>query len=386
MQENTPVLPGYGSLPDRTQDTNHKYRQQKTLIEVFGQCNHRKDSAIERPCETIMLSPLPTLGLDCGVVRTQDGICAQTQKDAITVPSLVESTPLISEAEQCALEHQMVHDLPLWEQELEQLQTRADQLSDQIEVARIYTAVRRATQSAESDSNAFSALKDPDNDHDSPSDHWHDNITSYPSDSTLVENGRFGYTQPATRPCSRDSLAGSDLEMAMTGSSQGTTLSKKIMFPEVSSSLPLVAASALEKDVSQRSNQPDMGLRPKKRRRLLGQSPHEVQQEIPDTPPNYKHCNLNKIMDSAASLAQQWNLPTRPQRNRVSRIILGQLAALQCETQKVGLSSSISHQVAQQGTKPCTERPVSYPQSQRWRKSLGISVRTLREGFGNLKM
>ena len=385
MQENTPVLSGYGSLPIRTQDTNHKYRQQKTLVEVLGQCNHRKDSAIGRPCETIMPSPLPTLDLGCGAGPTQDSISAQTQEDAITIPSLMESIPLVSEAEQCALEHQAIQDLPLWEQELEQLQIKADQLSDQIEVARIYIAVRKATQPAGSDPNAFPALKDPDNDHDSPSDHWHDDITSYPSDSTLVENGRFGYIQPATRPSSQGSLAGSDLEMAMTGSPLGTTLFKESMFPEASS-FPPVATSALGKNVSQWSNQPDTGLRPKKRRRLLGQSPYEVQRDILNTSPNYKHCSLNNIMDSAAFLAQQWNLPTRPQRNRVCRILLGQLAALQRETQKVGLSSSTSHQVAQQGTEPCTERPVSYPQSQRWRKSLGISVRTLREGFGNLKI
>ena len=235
MHENPPVLSGYGSLPTRTQDTNHKYRQQKTLVEVLGQCNHRKDSAIEQHCETIMSSPLPNLNLDCGVVPMQDGICAQTQEDIITIPSFMESIPLISEPEQCALERQRIYDLPLWEQEPEQLRIRADHLSDQIEVARIYTAVRKATQSAGLDPNAFSALKDPDNEHDSPSNYWHEGIKSYPSDSTLIENGRCGYIQPATRPPSRDSLAGSDLEMAMTGSPLGTTLSKEIMFPEVSS-------------------------------------------------------------------------------------------------------------------------------------------------------
>ena len=75
-------------------------------------------------------------------------------------------------------------------------------------------------------------------------------------------------------------------------------------------------------------------------------------------------------------------------RNRVSRILLGQLSVLQSRLENIGTPprtnpSSLSGTSTLKGD---MERPVSYPQSQRWRKSFGVSVKSLTEGFEKMRL
>ena len=75
-------------------------------------------------------------------------------------------------------------------------------------------------------------------------------------------------------------------------------------------------------------------------------------------------------------------------RNRVSRILLGQLSVLQSRLENIGTPPRInpSSPSGRRVLKADLERPVSYPQSQRWRKSFGVSVKSLTEGFEKMRV
>lgn len=66
-------------------------------------------------------------------------------------------------------------------------------------------------------------------------------------------------------------------------------------------------------------------------------------------------------------------------RSRRSRIMMDQLSAFQARLEGFGKSGT-------DASKADTERPVSYPQSQRWRMSLGVSVKSLTEGFEKMRL
>ena len=75
-------------------------------------------------------------------------------------------------------------------------------------------------------------------------------------------------------------------------------------------------------------------------------------------------------------------------RNRVSRILLGQLSVLQSRLESIGTPTKINSSPPSEisALKADLERPVSYPQSQRWRKSFGVSVKSLTEGFEKMRV
>ena len=86
------------------------------------------------------------------------------------------------------------------------------------------------------------------------------------------------------------------------------------------------------------------------------------------------------ILDSEAAFTQAWHHPsTFKDRNRLSRVLLGQLSALQVSS---GESSGQDDNKVPEGS----DRPASYPRTQRWRKSIGVSVKALREGFERLSL
>ena len=89
------------------------------------------------------------------------------------------------------------------------------------------------------------------------------------------------------------------------------------------------------------------------------------------------------VPDSEAAFTQAWLKPAMfKNRNRLSRILLGQLSALQVDSQEI-------EEIHIGGTsKNPTDpyRPASYPRTQRWRKSIGVSVKALREGFERLSL
>ena len=87
------------------------------------------------------------------------------------------------------------------------------------------------------------------------------------------------------------------------------------------------------------------------------------------------------IPDSEAAFTQAWHKPsTFKKRNRLSRILLGQLSALQVTGE--GVHDQGENEVPPQDP----DRPASYPQTQRWRKSFGVSVKALRERFERLSL
>ena len=100
------------------------------------------------------------------------------------------------------------------------------------------------------------------------------------------------------------------------------------------------------------------------------------------------HEGLPHKTDPDYEEAQQGRKQRFRGRSRVSRILLGQLSALQSRLENIGTPPRIkpSSLSGTSAPKADLERPVSYPQSQRWRKSLGVSVKTLTEGFEKMRM
>lgn len=87
------------------------------------------------------------------------------------------------------------------------------------------------------------------------------------------------------------------------------------------------------------------------------------------------------IPDSEAAFTQAWHEPsTFKDRNRLSRVLLGQLSALQVT------GGGIHDQGGNEVPPEDPDRPASYPRTQRWRKSIGVSVKALREGFERLSL
>ena len=86
------------------------------------------------------------------------------------------------------------------------------------------------------------------------------------------------------------------------------------------------------------------------------------------------------IPDSEAAFTQAWHKPsTFKRRNRLSRVLLGQLSALQVTGKGI-------HDEGEDEVPEDPNRPTSYPQTQKWRKSIGVSVKALREGFARLSL
>lgn len=220
------------------------------------------------------------------------------------------------------------------------------------------------------------------------------NIPPYPSGSTLAGDYGFVPLGVLTHASSRTSIADLDLETAFDSSPGGFhNLGEVESFKPATS--PVSASNALLCDASRPSAQIGEHTRQRKRRRLSGKLSSAVQQNVTPESSVSDKPRPPAILNSAATFVQRWNLPALAQTNRVSRIILGQLSALQHEPQEIKLSRNVFCQSSgaprsphppQKNQSPCSERPVSYPQSQRWRKSIGLSIRTLRDEFEKMKL
>lgn len=95
----------------------------------------------------------------------------------------------------------------------------------------------------------------------------------------------------------------------------------------------------------------------------------------------------NNVSSDETDLTQQKPRTFR-NRSRVSRILLGQLSALKTRLESSRTPPSVEPPKLPETImcKADVERPVSYPQSQRWRKSLGVSVKSLTEGFERMRV
>ena len=99
------------------------------------------------------------------------------------------------------------------------------------------------------------------------------------------------------------------------------------------------------------------------------------------------------ITPSEVTFSTAWQAPSAHthKRNRFSRILLGQYSALQFKPEN-SLSSKINNAGSSPGPPDSGkkdehdhQRPFSYPQSQRWRKSSGVSVRAITRAFEKMR-
>ena len=110
----------------------------------------------------------------------------------------------------------------------------------------------------------------------------------------------------------------------------------------------------------------------KKKRKRISNSASAKVDELSNLKPSIM------LPDSENAFFQAWHKPAAYRdRNRVSQILLGQLSALRVTEES---------QVPDQDDEKDPSRPASYPRTHRWRKSVGISVKALREGFEKLAL
>lgn len=126
--------------------------------------------------------------------------------------------------------------------------------------------------------------------------------------------------------------------------------------------------------------------RNRKRRRLSGILPPQSSL-VEFSGPVPKDCTTQNTMSAHGidSSQRDWKLDVFRNRGRLSRILLGQLSTLQTRLEGITPPKMDPHSKTE-SSKVDAERPVSYPQSQRWRKSLGVSVKSLTEGFERMRV
>ena len=207
-------------------------------------------------------------------------------------------------------------------------------------------------------------------------------LTFSPSDQTLVERGQIAASEEQRLL----STTGDDVEMAPA--------------PDVLD-FNLQSPAGLEADVQEGFHSfeiapcdhvqpaatcPPEEIQSRKRRRVskfFSSQPNFHESSYITT-----HEGLPHKTNSGCEKARQGRKQRFRGRSRVSRILLGQLSALQSRLENIGTPPRIkpSSLSGTSALKADLERPVSYPQSQRWRKSLGVSVKTLTEGFEKMRM
>ena len=200
-------------------------------------------------------------------------------------------------------------------------------------------------------------------------------LTFSPSDQTLVEMGQITAVDAARSAATQNE----DIMMLTVKDSAGTILETPRMPHDRETPGPC--------DTDLRS--PDRSLRPRrhhgissrKRRRLSGLFSVDPPTDANPTPAITSHgfpsasgpeCEQDPSQRSCNPLMLRG-------RSRRAGILIEQLSAPPCGLERIGTREpGIS--------RSDKERPVSFPQSQRWRKSLGVSVKTLTEGFERMRL
>ena len=209
-------------------------------------------------------------------------------------------------------------------------------------------------------------------------------LTCSPSDQTLVEQGQGAMLEAQTLPFTTDDdIAISGLYPAVASAQSPARLENRcqrsldpfeefIAYDQVQ---PIAACAPLEG-------------RNRKRRRLSATSQPELPL-VESAEPVTMECASHSTTSTHDLELLQRNPKSGlfRSRGRLSRILLGQLVTLQ--TRLDGIAPSKTGPQLQPQTRLAeadAERPVSYPQSQRWRKSLGVSVKSLTEGFERMRV
>ena len=209
-------------------------------------------------------------------------------------------------------------------------------------------------------------------------------LTFSPSDQTLVEQGQGAMFEAPRLPFTTDEdIKMSDLLGAIDSVQSPARLENRcqrsldpfeefIAYDQVQ---PIAASAPLEG-------------RNRKRRRISGIFEPELSLIESSGPVNKECASQNTTSTHVLDLFQRnWKSGMFRTRSRLSRILLGQLVTLQTRldgTPPPRMGPQLQAQT--ELSEADTERPVSYPQSQRWRKSLGVSVKSLTEGFERMRV
>ena len=207
-------------------------------------------------------------------------------------------------------------------------------------------------------------------------------LTLSPSDQTLVERGQIA----ASEAQRLHSVTGSDIEMTPAPDVLDLNLQSPAG-PEADGQERIGLHEIAAYDhVQAAATHPPKESQSRKRRRVS--KFFSSRPPLPESSSLAAPERLSQKAKSEYEETQQGRKQRFPRRNRVSRILLGQLSALQSRLENIGTPPGINPS-SPSGTsvlKTDLERPVSYPQSQRWRKSLGVSVKTLTEGFEKMRI
>lgn len=301
--------------------------------------------------------------------------------DLALVLPLPRNAPLLSKGDQRSLENRAIQNLPRLKQELAEHDEKAAQLRNQIMVANTYTAIN-ARQSRDITGPAMDELRAEGNDPQANQNH----LVSNSSGSGQAQGG---YSRQVTTPAHSSleaALAESNFDLDMVDASLGLIVSEESM--QCNIPLAPVATGGSSREYSlQPSPKLDGGTRRRKRPRLSEKYLPVIHQDTPSTTLTLDQSTSHGLPDSAAASKQESEQPQKGhRRNRFSRILFGRPSTLQVESQVTDESGAVPLVPFESVQSPRSQRPVSYPQSQRWRKSLGVSVKALREGFERLKI
>ena len=355
-----------------------RHSQQQTLVEVLHQCGRLKSRTTTSPEALLTSYTLPSSDASKGSHHSPTLQSVEAPKMSAPNAPLVANMPMPSEDEQRHLEDFAKRNLPMWEQDRDGLLRRVEQLSDNIELAKGYIAGRKDLYSVTSIHDRSRTTSER-QEAPSHSTETSSNIGYSKRHGTIGENDSHGIFEVDPCRSSRNSVANTDLEPSMTDPLPETTLPE----PYRISSLSVTTENLSQEEGPTRTRQFNERQRPRKRRRL---SRPLILQTSSSAPEEIFAPDKLIIPNSTTAFAQKWSQPAQPHRNRLSRIMLGQLAAIQREPQEAKLSSNLSPKAPEQSQTHYSERPASYPQSQRWRKSWGISVRALQDGFKNMQL
>jgi len=360
--------------------------QQQTFLETLERCYSRKANTTAQTPNRSILSYGTTPYPSCDITFAQNDTLRKAPADLAFVLPLPRNTPLLSKGDQWSLENRAIQNLPWWEQELAelhekkaQLHEKEAQLRDQIIVANNYIATQ-ARHGHDIEGAAMDGFRAEGNDLQASQNHF----VSKSSGLTQAQGGYLGRITTPSHSSLEEAVAASDFDMDMTDASLGLNVPRESM----QSNIPLVPVAGPSREHSlQPSPQLDGGTRRRKRCRLSEKHLPVIHQNTPSTTSTHDQSTSHRLPDSAAALKQEREqLPEGHRRNRPSRILFGQPSALQVKSPVADPCGAASLVPSESVRSPRSQRPVSYPQSQRWRKSLGVSVKVLREGFERLKI
>ena len=311
-------------------------------------------------------------------------------------PDLATGSALCSSAEQEALEHKTRMILSEMKQELSRLHSevidrkmKMSELENKIQLAELCLP---PLQSRDNDSLAKvvrQGLPDPELRAmsspaagvvplmPSPAD-----LTFSPSDQTLVERGEMAASEAQKLLIN----TGYDVDMTPAPDVLDFNLQSPAG-PEANGQEQLKSCEIAACDDAEHGaicTPKDNESRKRRRRsKFFSSQPSRLESSSPAAPECLPHKAKSRCESTQQGRKQRFR-----GRNRVSRILLGQLSVLQSRLENIGTPPRINPS-SLSGTrvvKADLERPVSYPQSQRWRKSFGVSVKSLTEGFEKMRV